>query len=131
VAEPLISYTRFANQNIKRKNKDKPKEEEMSFWNLANLQLEEFRPGINSKAEIGDNLIMVCMEIGPEKEDTGHEHPFDQCGIVLQGRIEMFIGEEQKILNPNETYFIPSGEFHGWKTFDNAVKILDISLRQD
>ena len=78
----------------------------MSFWNLANLQLEEFRPGINSKAEIGDNLIMVCMEIGPEKEDAGYEHPFDQCGIVLQGQIEMFIGDEQKILNPNETYFI-------------------------
>jgi hypothetical protein len=50
---------------------------------LAHLQLEEFGPGINSKAEIGDNLTMVCMEIGPHKEDTGHEHPFDQCGIVL------------------------------------------------
>ena len=40
----------------------------MSFWNVATLQLEEFRPGINSKAEIGDNLIMVCMEIGPHKK---------------------------------------------------------------
>jgi mannose-6-phosphate isomerase-like protein (cupin superfamily) len=103
----------------------------MTFWNLANLQLEEFRPDIKSKAEIGDNLIMVCMEIGPEKEDPGHEHRFDQCGIVLQGQIEMFIGDEQKTLNPNETYFIPSGELHGWKTFDNAVKLLDISLKQD
>jgi len=77
----------------------------VSFWDLATLQLEEFRPGINSKAEIGDNLIMVCMEIGPHKEDTGHKHPFDQCGIVLQGQIEMFI--------------------------DNSVKLLDISLKQD
>ncbi len=102
----------------------------MAFWNLGTLQLEEFRPGIMSKAEIGDNLIMVCMEIGPGNEDTGHKHPFDQCGIVLEGQIEMFIGEERKRLNSNESYFIPSGEFHGWKTFDKPVRIFDISLKQ-
>ena len=101
----------------------------MAFWNLESLELEEFRPGIMSKAEVGDNLIMVSMEIGPGKEDAGHIHPFDQCGIVLEGQIEMFIGEEQKLLSPNESYFIPSGERHGWKTFDQPVKILDVSLK--
>jgi len=102
----------------------------MTFWNLGTLELEAFRPGIMSKAEIGDNLIMVCMEIGAGKEDTGHKHPFDQCGIVLEGQIEMFIGEERRLLNPNESYFIQSGEQHGWKAFDKPVKVLDISLKQ-
>ena len=102
----------------------------MTFWNLGNLQLEEFRPGILSKAEIGDNLIMVCMEIEAKKEDTGHKHNFDQCGIVLDGQIEMYVGEERKLLNPNETYFIPSGVEHGWKTFDTPVKLLDVSLKE-
>jgi quercetin dioxygenase-like cupin family protein len=102
----------------------------MTFWNLGTLQLEEFRPGILSKAELGDNLIMVRMEIEAEKEDTGHKHNFDQCGIVLIGQIEMYIGEERKLLNPNEAYFIPSGVQHGWKTFDKSVKLLDISLKE-
>ena len=102
----------------------------MAFWNLSALQLEEFRPGIMSKAEIGENLIMVCMEIGPQKKDTGHKHPFDQCGVIIEGQIEMFVGEEYKRLNPNESYFIPSGEHHGWKTLDKPVKLLDISLTQ-
>jgi len=101
----------------------------MSIWKLATLQLEEFRPGIMSKAEIGENLIMVCMEIGPDKEDTGHEHPFDQCGVVLDGQIEMFIGKESNTLNPNESYFIPAGVSHGWKTFDKPVKLLDVSVK--
>ena len=101
----------------------------MAIWNLSTLQLEEFRPGIMSKAEIGDHLIMVCMEIGPGKEDTGHEHPFDQCGVVLAGQIEMFIGNECNTLNSNESYFIPAGERHGWKTFDKPVKLLDISAK--
>lgn len=102
----------------------------MAFWNLGALKLEEFRPGIMSKAETGSNLIMACMEIGPEKEDAGHKHPSDQCGIVMEGQIEMFINEERKLLGPNESYFIPGGKLHGWKTFDKPVRILDISLKQ-
>jgi quercetin dioxygenase-like cupin family protein len=102
----------------------------MTFWDLGTLELEEFRPGIMSKAQIGAHLIMVCMEIDARKEDAGHQHPFDQCGIVLEGQIEMFIGEERKLLNPNESYFIPSGQQHGWKTFENPVRVLDVSLKQ-
>ena len=102
----------------------------MSFWNLENLKLEEFKPGIFSKAEIGEKLIMVCMEINAHQEDLGHAHSFDQCGIVVQGQIEMFIGDEHKILVENETYFAPAGIRHGWKTSDKPARILDISLKQ-
>jgi mannose-6-phosphate isomerase-like protein (cupin superfamily) len=102
----------------------------MAFWNLPTIQLKAFRPGIMSKAEIGDNLIMVCMQIDQEKEDLGHEHPFDQCGIVVEGRIEMFTGQERRMLKTNDCYFIPAGERHGWKTFNEPATILDISPRQ-
>ncbi len=45
----------------------------MAFYDLAILQLEQFLPGILSKAGIGDNLIMLCMQIvGSGKEDTYH-----------------------------------------------------------
>jgi quercetin dioxygenase-like cupin family protein len=102
----------------------------MTFWDLGTLALEPFRPGIMSRAELGENLIMVCMQIDQGKEDAGHEHTFDQCGIVLEGPIEMFVGEERKVLNAAECYFIPSGRRHGWKTFDKPVRILDISPKQ-
>ena len=41
------------------------------------MDLQEFRPGIKSMAEFGEKLTMGCMEIGPGKEDTGLQHPFD------------------------------------------------------
>jgi len=56
---------------------------------------------------------MVCMQIGQGKEDTGHKHSFDQCGIVLEGPIEMFIDQERQLLNANDCYFIPLGKPHG------------------
>ncbi len=101
----------------------------MNFWNLADLKLAAFRPGISSQAHIGSNLIMAFMEIGPQREDSGHDHPFDQCGIVVRGRIEMFVEADRRILRANETYFIPAGARHGWKTFDQPARLLDISAK--
>ena len=95
--------------------------------NARDMALADFRPGIRSKAEIGDRLILAIMEIGLGKDDPGHNHPFEQCGIVLEGEIEMLIGDERQILGPMDTYFIPAGIFHGWKTVDHPVRIVDIS----
>jgi hypothetical protein len=33
------------------------------------------------------------------------------------------------VLAPNETYFAPAGVRHGWKTFDEPVKVLDVSRK--
>ena len=69
------------------------------FWSSSNgIDLQEFRPGIRTTAEFGDQLVMACMEIDPEKEDAGHQHPFEQCGVVVEGKIEMFIGDVRRIL---------------------------------
>jgi quercetin dioxygenase-like cupin family protein len=102
----------------------------MGFWDLKTLKLDEFRPGIRSKLESGKNLTMAFMEIAPNKEGTAHDHPFDQCGIVVEGEIEMSVGEEKKLLRPMETYFIPAGINHNWKTIALPAKILDIVAKQ-
>ena len=102
----------------------------MSFWNLKTLKLEEFRPGIRNKLESGTNLTMAFMEIALNKEGSAHEHPFDQCGVVIEGEIEMSVGEETKLLRPMETYFIPAGTKHSWKTFTVPARILDVVAKQ-
>jgi quercetin dioxygenase-like cupin family protein len=102
----------------------------MGFWNnVSLLNLQDFRPGIRSVAECGDNLVMACMEIVQGREDTGHRHPFEQCGIVVTGKIEMFIGDERRVLKEMEPYFIPTGTVHGWKTIDTPVRLLDVSAK--
>ena len=102
----------------------------MGFWDLKTLTLDEFRPGIWSKIESGKNLTMAVMEIAPNKEGIAHDHPFDQCGIVVKGEIEMLIGEEKKWLKPMDTYFIPAGIKHNWKTTVLSAKILDVVVKQ-
>jgi len=100
----------------------------MAFWDdVRGLALADFRPGVQSRAEIGQGLVMACLEIGPGLEDLGHEHPFEQCGVLLSGRIEMFIADERRVLAPGQAYFIPAGARHGWRTFDEPARLLDVS----
>ena len=101
----------------------------MGFWDLKKLELVEFRPGIFSKVEAGSNLMMAFMEISPGKQGVEHQHPFDQCGIVVGGEIEMSIGEDKRLLRSMEAYFIPAGISHNWKTAQSSAKILDIVLK--
>jgi hypothetical protein len=42
----------------------------------------------------------------------------------------MSMGEEKKLLRPIETYFIPAGIKHNWKTTNLPAKILDIVVKQ-
>jgi quercetin dioxygenase-like cupin family protein len=42
----------------------------------------------------------------------------------------MSISEEKKLLSPMETYFIPAGVKHNWKTTASTAKILDIVVKQ-
>jgi quercetin dioxygenase-like cupin family protein len=102
----------------------------MGFWDLKTLKLDEFRPGVRSKLESGTNLTMAFMEIAPNKEGTAHDHPFDQCGAVIEGEIEMSVDEEKKLLRPMETYFIPAGIRHNWKTTSLGAKILDVIAKK-
>lgn len=99
----------------------------MPFHRLDTLELSPFRPNINSYAELGKDLVMVIMEIGARAEDSGHSHPFDQCGMVLSGSIEMFVGEEKQVLKTHDSYFLPAGVIHGWKTLDNPATLLDVT----
>ena len=70
------------------------------------------------------------MEIAPDKERSPSQPPFDQCGVVMEGEIEMSVGEEKKLLKPMETYFIPAGIKHNWKTTVLSAKILDVVVKQ-
>jgi quercetin dioxygenase-like cupin family protein len=38
----------------------------------------------------------------------------------------MSIGEKETLLKPMETYFIPAGIKHHWKTANLSAKILDV-----
>jgi quercetin dioxygenase-like cupin family protein len=101
----------------------------MPFIDFSSVDQKDFRPGIKSWAQVGEQLIMAVMTIESGMEDEGHSHPIDQSGVVLEGTFTLSIGEDRKSLRPGQGYFIPAGIHHAWSVPDGPVKVLDISAK--
>ncbi|MBI5583416.1 MAG: cupin domain-containing protein [Deltaproteobacteria bacterium] len=101
----------------------------MPYFDFDHLALRDFRPGIKSVAHFGEQIILAVMHIDGGKADAGHAHPFEQCGLVLEGSFSMTIGEESRTLGPGQGYFVPAGVLHGWSTENGPVRILDVSAK--
>ena len=68
----------------------------MPFFDFAQMPLKDFRPGIKSFAQVGEQLILAVMTIESGMRDDGHAHPFDQCGMVLEGVFSLTIDGETR-----------------------------------
>jgi quercetin dioxygenase-like cupin family protein len=101
----------------------------MLFFDFSEWNLEDFRPGIKSRAHFGEQMTLAVMIIDGGNADTGHAHPFEQCGLVMEGFFTMTIGEETRTLGPGQGYFVPAGVAHGWATGKDPVRVLDLSAR--
>ncbi len=100
-----------------------------TFFDFAQVPLKDFRPGIKSSAQVGEQLILAVMTIESGMRDAGHAHPFDQCGMVLEGVFSLTIDGETRTLGPGQGYFVPAEIPHGWSTEAGPVKIMDVSAK--
>lgn len=66
---------------------------------------------------------LVFFEFGEDTEIPMHSHGA-QWGIVVEGKIELTIGEEKKIYRKGDSYNINAGELHGGKIF-KGFKAID------
>ncbi len=101
----------------------------MSFFDFGQLPLKDFRPGIKSFAQVGEQLILAVLTIESGMRDEGHAHPLDQCGMVLEGVFSLTIDGEIRTLGPGQGYFVPAGIPHGWSAEAGPVKIMDVSAK--
>ena len=59
----------------------------------------------------GDSGQILFAESDVELPMAEHKHG-DQWGVVIDGKIDMTIGEQTKTYSRGETYFIPGGTLH-------------------
>jgi quercetin dioxygenase-like cupin family protein len=101
----------------------------MPFFDFSELKLQDFRPGIKSAVHLGEQMTLAVLAIDDGKVDEGHAHPFEQCGLVLEGAFSLTIAGEPRTLGPGQGYFVPAGVLHGWSTENGPVRVLDLSAK--
>jgi len=78
------------------------------------------------------NIMMVKVEFQKGGIGYVHKHPHSQVTYVQSGKFEVQIGEEKKILNGGDCYFISPNIEHGAVNLEPGVLIDVFSpMRED
>jgi quercetin dioxygenase-like cupin family protein len=80
-------------------------------------------PGLRGHLLQGPDQQLVFFEIDAEGEVDPHAHGA-QWGVVLDGRMELTIGEETLQYSRGDTYYIPAGEVHSAR-FEASTRVID------
>jgi unsaturated pyranuronate lyase len=90
-------------------------------------------PGVNIRTCAAERMMLSFVDLAPNAVVAEHDHPHEQVGMVLRGRVTFFIGDEQKTLGPGDMFRIPGGTKHRVVALEEAVQVLDIftPIRED
>jgi quercetin dioxygenase-like cupin family protein len=83
-------------------------------------------PGVHIQTCALDKLMLSLVDLEPNSVVEEHSHPHEQAGVWLQGRAIFFIGDEQKTVQPGDTYRIPSNVPHKVIVLDQPAQALDV-----
>lgn len=97
-----------------------PERSEKVFFSAE--ELTEIGKGRISYKQVGSNLfghnLQMLHEIYEPGGDTGRvmlSHEGEEVGIVLEGRLEVTIGDQRKLLGPGDAYMFESTQPHRFK----------------
>lgn len=97
----------------------------MPFIDLDDVPTIEPAPGCRMKTPHGQNLMLSYLEMAEGAEVPVHEHPHEQAGVLLKGKMQLTIGEETRILEPGALFFIPPNVPHSAVAIDGPATVLD------
>jgi len=52
-----------------------------------------------------------------------HQHPHEQTGYLVKGRLKMFIGEREFIAEPGDSWCVGSNVDHGVEALEKSVAV--------
>jgi len=100
------------------------------FYNWKELEAEDHgRPSSRCKikAITGEKLQLIHAEFEPTGEYEMHSHPHEQFGIMVQGRMRLVVGDQEKLVGPGDIWHAPPNVVHGGKLVgDEPVVFIDV-----
>ena len=105
----------------------------MPFVDRASVPPLDLAPGVRLWVSHGANLMLSYVEIADGAVVQLHQHPHEQAGMVVSGRLRFTIGNETKECGPGEMYLIPSGVPHSATAVGGPAVALDVftPIRED
>lgn len=105
----------------------------MPFINIDEYEAIEIAPGVRARTPYGRHVMLSYLELAAGSVVPTHAHPHEQAGMLLQGRLELTIGDEARVCEPGELFIIPGGTEHSARPVDGPAVVLDVfsPVRED
>jgi len=104
-----------------------------TITSIKALRGKEIAKGVTIKPLAGEHVMLNYVELVPEGAIPLHSHHHEQLGLIIEGELEMQIGDERRTLHPGDTYVIPGGTMHSGRAGRAGALVLDVfyPLRED
>lgn len=97
----------------------------MAFIELSDVQQDEPVPGCKVKTIVAESMNMAIWDLAPGALVPEHSHPQEQVTLVLEGRLELTIDGETRILGPEEAARIGPDQIHKARVIE-ACRAIDV-----
>lgn len=106
---------------------------ETVFLNASDDGYLDALPGIRRKTlSHGTATLMTEFRLEAGYPLPAHEHPQEQTGYLVSGRLRLTIGGETYDVGPGDSWSIPGGVPHGAEVLEDAVAVEVFSpVRED
>lgn len=104
----------------------------MPFFSFVDITSREIVPGFLGRFVHSDHLTVSYWEVTAGAALPEHAHPHEQVTCVLEGRFEMTVGGETRIVEAGTVAVIPGDVSHSGKAL-TACRIMDVfyPVRED
>lgn len=96
----------------------------MTFYNLEAIERRELLPGLRVRFLHSGSMTIAYWEIAAGSEMPMHSHPHEQIANVLEGEIELSVGEERQVLGKGSAAVIAPNVPHAGRAISDC-RVLD------
>lgn len=97
----------------------------MSFHLLESVEAREIVPGFHGRLIHTDTMTFADWTVEEGASLPAHSHPHEQITTVIEGRFEMTVGGETRVLEPGTVVVIPGHVSHTGKAL-TPCRIMDV-----
>ena len=104
----------------------------MPFEQLSDIEAREIVPGYRARFLHSGAMTFAHWEVDAGAALPDHEHPHEQVAHVLEGRFELTLDGETRVLDSGTVAVIPGGTRHAGRAVTDC-RLLDVfhPVRED
>ena len=102
----------------------------MPFIDTRQLKVKEPLPGWRGRYFHSDNMTFAYYDVAAGASIHEHSHPNEEIWHVIEGELEVTIGEQTRIAGPGSAAVVPANTPHSVKALtDGRSIVVDYPLR--